>query len=180
MNSLDMVVASVMAVTIIIGVLRGAVREVFSVVAVVAGGLLAMHFNDLTGWTLLRLTSHQEVNDIISFLLIFVFSSVLISYAGGHFSEMISRVGFRLWNTAGGLFVGALKGMVICTFIVFMLMVFLPADSGLTSKSATFPFLSELARLVSPVAPESLRKEMDKRLEKAKEAIRLPGGGGRR
>ncbi|MBI5694712.1 MAG: CvpA family protein [Nitrospirae bacterium] len=176
MNAFDMAVVSVMAVTALVGLMRGAAREVFSLVSVVAGFLLAARFHTLTSGALIRVTSHEDVNGFISFLAIFIFTSVLISYAGGHFTDMLKNAGFRLWNTLGGPVIGALKGLAVCTSVTFMMMVFLPAGSDLTAGSAAYPYLSRLARLVSPVTPESLRRDVGTKLEQVKDGIKLPEG----
>ncbi|MBI5190297.1 MAG: CvpA family protein [Nitrospirae bacterium] len=174
MNAFDMAVASVMAVTALVGLMRGAAREVFSLVSVLAGFLLAARFHTLTSGALIRVTSHEDVNGFISFMAIFIFTSVLISYAGGHFTDMLKNAGFRLWNTLGGPVIGALKGLTVCTSVTFMLMVFLPPDSPFITGSAVFPHLAKLARIVSPVTPESLRRDVGNKLEEVKDGIKLP------
>ena len=112
MNSLDLTLLLIIGISLAVSTFRGAVREIFSLGGVVAGFILASRFYEKTSLGILRLTSYPEINNIISFLVIFIFSSVLISFIGGMFSHAVNKSGFKVLNTFLGTFIGAVKGVL--------------------------------------------------------------------
>ncbi len=168
MNSLDLTLLLIIGVSLAVSTFRGAVREIFSLGGVVAGFILASRFYEKTSVGVLRLTSYPEINNIISFLIIFIFSSVLISFIGGMFSHAVNKSGFRVLNTLMGTFVGAVKGVLIASLVLYALLVFFPADSGMFTHSKTFPYAVRFSKFISPIGPTFFREEFDKKLNETK------------
>lgn len=164
MNSLDFTLLIIIGVSLAVSTFRGAVREIFSLGGVIAGFILASRFYEKTSLGVLRLTSYPEINNIISFLVIFIFSSVLISFIGGMFSHAVNKSGFRVLNTLMGTFIGAIKGVLIASLVLYALLVFFPADSAMFLKSKTFPYAIKFSKLISPIGPTFFREEFDKKL----------------
>jgi len=173
MNSLDLTILLIMAVSITISTFRGGIRELFSLAAVIVGFLLAANFSHYLSEGFLRLTTHKEVNDIIGFVAVFIFAAMLISFIGGRLSEVARKTGLGFWDHMFGTAIGTLKGVVICTLIVYALLVFLPAKSTVLSRSRAFPILSQAAGLVSPIAPQFFRDEYQKKADEIR-GVRHP------
>jgi membrane protein required for colicin V production len=168
MNSLDLTLLLIIGVSLMVSTFRGAVREIFSLGGVIAGFILASHYYTKMSLGVLRLTSYPEINNIISFLVIFIFSAVLISFIGGMFSHAVNKSGFKVLNTLLGTFIGAVKGVLIASLVLYALLVFLPADSGMFVKSKTFPYAVRLSKFISPIGPTFFREEFDKKLNGTK------------
>ncbi|MHB8173030.1 MAG: CvpA family protein [Nitrospirota bacterium] len=177
MNSLDLALLIIIAVSLAVSTFRGAVREIFSLGGVIAGFLLASHYYEKTSLGVLRLTSYPEINNIISFLAIFIFASVLISFIGGMLSHAANKSGFRVLNTLMGAFIGAIKGLLIASLVLYALLVFFPADSDMFTHSRTFPYAVKLSKLISPLGPKFFRDELDRKLEEVGKHGRLPATG---
>ncbi len=165
MNSLDITILLIMTVTVAVSTVRGAIREMFSLASVFAGFLLAVHLYRYASEGFLRITTHPEVNAILSFLAIFIFTAVLISFIGGRLSEGAKKSGLGFWDHMFGTVLGTLKGVVICTLIVYALLVFLPAKSPVFVKSKAFPYVSQAAGILSPIAPRFFRDEFQRKMK---------------
>jgi membrane protein required for colicin V production len=168
MNSLDFTLLIIIGVSLMVSTFRGAVREIFSLGGVIAGFILASHYYTKMSLGVLRLTSYPEINNIISFLVIFIFSAVLISFIGGMFSHAVNKSGFKVLNTLMGTFIGAVKGVLIASLVLYVLLVFLPANSTMFVKSRTFPYVVRLSKFISPIGPTFFREELDKKLNGTK------------
>ncbi len=175
MNSLDLVLLLIIGISLLISTFRGAVREIFSLGGVIAGFVLASRYYEKTSLGVLRLTSYPEINNIISFLLIFIFSAAIISFIGGLLSHAVNKSGYKVLNTLLGAFVGAIKGVLIVSLILYALLVFFPTDSAMFTKSKTFPYAVKLSKLISPIGPKFFRDELNKKLEET--GKRGPAGG---
>ena len=170
MNSLDIAILLIMAVSITVSSVRGGIREIFSLAAVIVGFILAAHFYHMASASFIRPTSHPEVNDTISFVSIFLFAAILISFIGGSLTHMAKKSkSLSPWNAIFGTAVGALKGLVISTLIVYVLLVFLSANNEVLTGSVALPYLTRTARLVSPVAPRFFREEFDRKMREMKD-----------
>jgi membrane protein required for colicin V production len=168
MNSLDFVLLIIIGVSLAVSTFRGAVREIFSLGGVIAGFILASHYYVKMSLGVLRLTSYPEINNIISFLVIFIFSAVLISFIGGMFSHAVNKSGFKVLNTLMGTFIGAVKGVLIASLVLYALLVFFPANSGMFAHSKTFPYAVRVSKLISPIGPTFFREELDKKLNETR------------
>ncbi|HEY3347484.1 MAG TPA: CvpA family protein [Nitrospirota bacterium] len=168
MNSLDLTLLLIMTVTVGLSTFRGGVREIFSLASVIIGFILASRYYQMD--TFLRLTQHDWLNNTITFFAIFMITSVLISFIGGRISNMVDKSAIKSWNTILGTMVGSLKGIVICSLLAYVLMVFLPADSPVLTTSKSLPYLSQASRILSPIGPEFFRSEFGKKLEALKKS----------
>ena len=168
MNSLDLTLLLIIGVSLAVSTFRGAVREIFSLGGVIAGFFLASRYYEKTSVGVLRLTSYPEINNIISFLLIFIFASVLISFIGGMFSHAVNKSGFKLLNTFLGTFIGAIKGVLIASLVLYALLVFFPANSSMFTHSKTFPYAVKFSKAIAPIGPTFFREELDKKLNETK------------
>ncbi len=177
MNSLDLILLIIIGVSLAVSTFRGAVREIFSLGGVIAGFILASRYYEKTSLGVFRLTSDPKINDIISFLVIFIFSAVIISFIGGLLSHAVNKSGFKVLNTLLGAFVGAIKGVLIASLVLYALLVFFPANSAMFTKSKTFPYAVEISKLISPIGPKFFREELDKKLGET--GKRGPASGGK-
>ena len=167
MNSLDFTILIIMSVSITVSAFRGGIREIFSFGSVIVGFILASRYykaaTDSFGF--LRLTSHPEVNYVITFIGIFVFTAVLISFIGGRISGIVKKAKLSLWDHALGTAIGALKGLIICALIIYALMVFLPSDSRILNNSKALPYIAKVTDVISPLGPKFFRDEFGKKLD---------------
>jgi uncharacterized membrane protein required for colicin V production len=165
MNSLDLVILLIMTVSLAVGALWGAVRSIFTLGAIIAGFFLAANFCQMATDNLIQLTSHPEVNVIISFIAIFIFSAVLISFIGGHLAHIVKKSKMKPLDSLLGAAMGAAVGLVVSCLILYGLLVFLPAKSPAFTMSKSFPYVSRAAALASPIAPGFFEDEFKKKMD---------------
>jgi len=174
LNSFDLAMLLIMAVAITISTFRGGVRELFSLASVIIGFIIAQHYYQATSDSFLRLTSYPHVNNAISFIAIFIFSAVLISFIGGRISNMVKKSGLNFMDHILGTTIGALKGILVCALVTYVLMVFLPADSSILKESKTLPYISWVTDMISPIGTQEFRDEYKKKLEEFKKKVPEP------
>ena len=177
MNSLDLVLLFVMTISVAISAFRGGIRELFSLAAIVAGFMLASRYYHAASSTLLRFTEHARVNEMISFVGIFIFAAVLISFIGAHLTHIVERSRLKPLNTFLGMAVGALKGIVISALIVYAIMVFVAVKDPIIADSRAFPYLTRVSGMISPIASGFFRDEFEKKVKEFRSAVK-PGKDG--
>ena len=135
----DIIVLAVIGILTIIGLWKGIVKQLFGLLGVIAGYMLAMRFYQPCSKFLTSF--HPGTAKAISFTAIFlacILVAHLLGWAAGRLFA-ISELGFL--NRIGGGLLGFLKGCIIVSVAVMVLTVFLSADSSLFKKSSTIKYI---------------------------------------
>ncbi len=168
MNWLDIVLVAIMAVTALIGVFKGLVKQVIGLVAVVAGLVLASLYYDQTASLFETFVKNRLLSDFLGFLLLFVV--VLVAGAVlGHLVTKAMKGPLAFANRlAGGVF-GFLKAVLICGILVFALVSFEVARPALET-SALAPACLGVTRAVINLIPQELRAKFNSSYREIRES----------
>jgi len=170
MNWLDIVLIVAIIATTVWGIVKGFIRQLLGIVAVVAGLVLAALYyrgvSDVLG-TVIR---NPLVANFLGFMVIFIATLV----AGGLLGHLLTKVmkgPLALANHAlGGVF-GFIKAVLICGIVVFALLVFdLAQDTLRQSWVARTTF--DVTKAVVNLIPQDLRAKFNSSYEE----IRKSGG----
>lgn len=140
----DIIVLAIIALSLLVGLWRGLVKEALSLACWIAAVVLALMFNDEVAVYLDAWIASAGLQRIVAFVMIFV----VTVFAGGLVSTVISKltsaVGLQAADRAlGGLF-GLLRGLVIVTLAV-MLTASFETFRPWYAESRTAPYLLDLA-----------------------------------
>lgn len=159
MNWLDFVLAAIMAVTAIVGIFKGFVKQVIGLVAVVAGLVLASFYYERAAGLFETFVKNELLSDFFGFLFIFV----LVLIAGailGHLITKAMKGPLALANRLFGAIFGFLKAVLICGIVVFALVSFEIAKPALET-SILAPACLGVTRAVVNMIPQDLRAKFN-------------------
>lgn len=177
MNTLDIVFAGIMVVSLAVSAFRGGIRELFSILAILVGFVTASRYYGIPETYMVRLTSHDSVNNIIGFILVFLFIAMLTSFVGGQLTQIVKKADLGFWNLMAGTAIGAIRGILVCALLTYALLVFMEPGSDLFSTSRAFPYMSQVTQAVSPMGPRHFREGLTSKLESlAKRAVKSTAG----
>jgi membrane protein required for colicin V production len=170
MNWLDMVFIVIMAVTMVIGIVRGLVRQVIGLAAVIVGLVLASLYYKGIAEIFQKFVHDQLVSYFLGFLVIF-FAVLAAGALLGYIISKVMKGPLALINRVfGGLF-GLVKAVLICGVIVFALTAFGVARPALeTSRLA--PVCLGIARAAVHIIPRDLKAKFNESYDR----IRKSGG----
>lgn len=171
MNWIDVILISILALTTILGVVKGLVKQVFGLLAVIIGLILALGFYSQVSTLYLRFISNEVLAHFLGFLTIFLVVLCLGWVSSYTLSKFIKGPLKFLNNILGGG-LGLLKGILICGVVVFALLVF-PISKKALKESALSPVCLQLTRAIISLIPKELKerfkeayKEVTERVEK--------------
>jgi membrane protein required for colicin V production len=179
MNTLDIIMTAIICVTMVSGLWKGMMKQVFSLGGVVLGYIIAMEYYGRFSYFVPAVDGGMK--RIISFAVIFIFFVLAASVVGWFTERLLKRADLNWINRAGGGAIGFLKGVLIVAIITVVLLAFLPADSGLLRGSKLLPYAVTVSKTLGSLIPEDLRdryyrkvEEITSRwlLEEAKERLR--------
>jgi len=161
----DIIVLAVVGVLTLLGLWKGLVRQIVGLAGVVAAYAIAMKFYGplaakyLTGF-------HQATGNIISFLAIFIACIIAASIIGWIAGKLMSTAGLGILNRIGGGILGGVKGCLIVSIAVMMMVAFLPPNSGVFKGARTMKYIRPMADIVSRLAPESISTRYEEKAAK--------------
>ncbi len=171
MNLIDIVVAGLCVLFGVLGVVRGMVRQLFSLGGLIAGHLAGIRFySDAVSALKLSFRYSEVVAYAVVFLAVYLVCLILGSFLEGR----IRAAKLSFVDRFGGLVVGFMKGALLSVLLVFLLVIVLPKDSGVLRDSKAAPVAVSAGRWLAEVFPDRFA---DAFLEKIRAAEKQPPGG---
>jgi membrane protein required for colicin V production len=159
MTGLDLLVVGVMAVSAVAGLMRGLVREVFSLGAWVLAFLFAKSLAPFVA-PLVPGVDSEALRHFAAIVLVFVIILVGASLSGAVLAGMVKWVGLGFYDKFMGLVFGALRGGLVVLLLTLL--------AGLTAMPQTRIWQDALlreqlesgARMAMPWLPTSLAEHI--------------------
>jgi membrane protein required for colicin V production len=172
MNWLDIVLAIILAASVLMSFRKGLSREVIGLVSVVLALVLGIWFYGTAGAFLLSYVSSPKVAHFAGFCLVFVgviLLGSLVSYIVGKFLRV---TGLSIIDHALGAGFGLLRGTLAAVALVMGMMAFSQGDKppAAVVDSRLAPFVVDAARLIAGMAPHELKEGFRKSYAQVKEA----------
>ncbi len=155
-NWLDIVLFIVIGVTLLFGIIKGLVRQIIGILAVIAGLILALVYYPYIAFLFGRMISSQVLSHFLGFVSIFL----AVLCLGGIISWLVSKMikgplKFMNHFLGGGL--GLIKGILICGVFVFALLIF-PVNVKALENSFVAPYCLKMTKVVVGLIPQELKE----------------------
>ncbi|MCP5108344.1 MAG: CvpA family protein [bacterium] len=160
LNILDIVFMVVILFSILLGVIKGFIRELFSLAFLIIAVVLAFLFYSEAGTFLMKYLENREVSNFAGFVSIFAVV-LIVGAVVTYFIKKILTVGplKAVDRILGGVF-GLLRGILLAGIIVFGLIVF-PVDDSLILKSKLSPYVMSTIGVFLKLLPGNVRKKFE-------------------
>jgi len=132
MNYFDIFLCAIIAFFAIRSILRGAIREIFSLLALIAGVIISCRYYALAAAFLIPHINNPPARKMLAFSGIFLLVSVAINIAGWLIAKFIR---LSPLDRFAGFFIGIAKGYLIVCFLIIMLLALAPPGSKLLKES---------------------------------------------
>lgn len=169
-NWLDIVLIGILTVTFILGIIKGLIRQIIGILAVIFGLMLALLYYPYAGDFIKHLGPGRTLSQFLGFLGIFLAVLCLGWGLAVIFSKLIKGPLKFMDHILGGG-VGLLKGILICGVFVFAMLVF-PVNLKALKGSQLAPYCLRMTKAVYSLIPKELK-------ERFSEAYRDIVGGAR-
>jgi membrane protein required for colicin V production len=157
-STVDWVIAAVVLVSLLLGILRGATREILSLAGWVAGLVLAFLFADQVGAALPLDLPMVEMRTALGAILILVAVLIVAALLGAILRALMAAVKLSAVDRVlGGVFGLARAGLVLGLAVVLASATQAP-KSGWWKESVLLPWLEVGVASASPLLPESLAR----------------------
>ncbi len=155
MTPVDWFLVCVFAVSVLAAFLHGFFVELFSVVGLIAGLVVAgMYYMQFASW-LARFIESPPVAAATAFLLIAIGMMVAAGIVGRLLRSVLRNVGLGWADRLAGAAFGAVKGCVLATLLVMAMLAFFPRQPWV-KQSQLAPYFVKVAHESVVLVPEEL------------------------
>lgn len=160
MTSFDYTVLIIIGVSIVISMMRGAVREMLSII----GWFAAFYVAKTYATQLIPLLPQNIPNDqlrvLAAFLILFLGVLLVVALLSIALSSMINKIGLSWLNRFFGALFGFAKGLFIVCVLVFLAgLTSIPQDNRWTNAMFSSP-LEALIKVALPWMPQTVAKHI--------------------
>ncbi|MDH3388143.1 MAG: CvpA family protein [Gammaproteobacteria bacterium] len=153
MSWLDLVIIAVIALSALISLIRGFVKESISLVTWIVAGVLAFRYFTPMSELLEPYVSAPTIRDIAAFAILFVSTLIIGAIVNWIMSQLVSKTGLSGTDKALGVVFGGARGVLIVTMIVLLASLTPMPEAGWWRDSATVGFFQQLAEWVKGIIP---------------------------
>jgi membrane protein required for colicin V production len=173
MNPFDILIAIILGFCLIRGIFRGLVKELSSIVGVMAGYYAAYSYYLYVAKLIAKYLSLTAYSQIISFLIIFCGVFLIISILGVIIKYLLN-ISFLGWvDRICGAGFGLIKGFLIASILFIAFTAFLPKDSTLIKKSFLAPHLRHAPTQMVKIVPKDMKQQFTKNMEGLKKSWKI-------
>ncbi len=165
-NVLDWILILVGAFSILRGLWRGAVSQIFGILGFVGGFYLAHRHGEAVGARLAGSFPSMPQPVLISYAVLFLLSWFLIALAGAWIARGLHSGGLGGPDRLIGGALGLVKGALAVLLLVWGITLLVPPDHALLQRSRLVPYVQQAIRLMVEAAPTGFREKWQERLKK--------------
>ena len=159
MNSFDLAVLGVIALSSIFAFARGFVREALSIVAWVGAALITLYgFTHVYGFVV-RFVTTPLLADLVAGAGLFVVSLIVLTILTGYLARFVQSSALSPIDRTLGLIFGVARGVFLVSLAYLVLDISLPQNDrpGWIKQAKSEPFLAQGAELLRGALPEPLQ-----------------------
>jgi len=157
-NWLDYILAAIVVLSILRAMMRGFVRELISLAAVVVGlGVAAFGYPRAALW-FDDLTKSHEIALGLGFLVLFIGTLIVGAVIGAIASKLIKSAGIQSFDRLLGALFGLVRGVLVDA-ILLMAMVAFAIKPNVVRQSTLAPYITTGTRVIAAVMPGELRTQ---------------------
>ena len=153
MSWLDLVILGVIALSALISLIRGFVKESISLVTWIVAGILAFRYFSPMASLLEPFVESSTVRNVAGFGILFVVTLIIGAVVNFIMSQLVSKTGLSGTDKALGVVFGAARGVLIVTLIVLLAGLTPMPEASWWQDSATVGFFQQIAEWIKGIIP---------------------------
>ncbi|MCF6288207.1 MAG: CvpA family protein [Proteobacteria bacterium] len=169
MNWLDFVFIGILAISVIISLFRGLIKEVLSLVIWASAFWVAYNFVDVGADSLTSYIEVPSARHLIAFVALFIAALIVGGLLNFIVARLIKKTGLSGTDRFFGMFFGALRGLIAIVAITFFIQATPLSEDPWWQESKLAPQFSKISEWVRLNMPEEFSKYFSF-IEQGKEA----------
>ncbi len=161
----DGIIGFVIVGSTIYSLVRGFIRELFLIIAILLGLIVATKFYPAVKDLLLSWIHNPTISTVMGFLLLFFLVAVLLVIVGNVASKLIHFVKMGFLDRLLGGALGVFKGVLICGIGCMIILAFIPQGEDLLKDSTLAPGILSLTSKFFCLFPKDVKEKFEEKLK---------------
>jgi membrane protein required for colicin V production len=170
MNGLDIAFIVILGYTLIRGLFRGLVKEFASIFGLILGFIAANAYYGQIMKVVQKVLANPQYAAILSYILIFLAVLGGIIFIGAGLRKLMEAVMLGWLDRLGGGALGAIKGGLVCSLLLFFLTMFMAPASPFLAESRLSPFVNQFAGRLVRLVPQEMKDTFGDKSQSLKKA----------
>jgi len=153
MSWLDLVILGIIALSALISLIRGFVKESISLVTWIVAGVLAFRYFSPMAELLEPFVEAPTIRNVAGFAILFVSTLVVGAIINFIMSQLVSKTGLSGTDKALGVVFGGARGVLIVTMVVLLASLTPMPEASWWQDSAMVGFFQQLAEWLKGIIP---------------------------
>ena len=163
MNDLDIILCIIIGFFVIRGIMRGATREIFSLLALIVSYIVSCRYYSYIAQFLQSSIHISWEQKIIAFVAIFIVVYLCIKIIGWLLIQYIRSIKLSPIDRMLGAFAGAAKGYLIACFVIMLLIIMLPQGNRLIADSSISRYSQQVIEKIAKIFPPSFKSLIEEK-----------------
>ena len=165
MNHFDVALLILICLLVVVGMIKGLVRILIGIAAIVAAFGLAARYHQPLADRLSGLEIPSQLMMLVTYVLIFL----AVMLAGGivaYLMRKLLRAAMLSWaDRLGGAALGLVAAMLTAALLILPLLAYSPLGGTLLRGSVLAPYVTAVADLARPLVPDGMSRLYSQRLD---------------
>jgi membrane protein required for colicin V production len=153
MSWLDLLILGVIALSALISLIRGFVKESISLLSWIAAGIVAFRYFSPMAELLEPYLADPTIRNMAAFAVLFISTLIIGAIINFIMSQLVSKTGLSGTDKALGVVFGGARGVLIVTMIVLLASLTPMPEAQWWQDSAMVGFFQQLAGWVKGIIP---------------------------
>lgn len=153
MSWIDLAIIAVIALSALISLIRGFVKESISLLTWIAAGIIAFRYFSPMADFLEPFVTAPTVRGIAAFAVLFVCTLIIGAIVNFIVSQLVSKTGLSGTDKALGVVFGGARGVLIVTIVVLLFSLTPAPETEAWQDAASIGFFQQLAEWVRGIIP---------------------------
>lgn len=161
MTALDYTILVIVGISVLIGLLRGAINEVLSLVGWIAAFWIANKFSEELGQQMARIITNPILRTSVAYGVLFVTTLILVWLLRMALSELISAIGLGGLNSILGMGIGFVRGLLIVLIAILVAGTTSLPQEPFWREAVSVKWFETIAVAVKPWLPAGLARHIN-------------------
>ncbi|MFC1536518.1 CvpA family protein [Pseudomonadota bacterium] len=153
MNFFDYILIGIVGLSVVLSLWRGFVREIISLIGLVAAFFAASRVSGQAGDFLGQWISNGTVADIAGFILVFVLIMLIVGIIGAIIRKLVDMADLTTTDRTLGIFFGAARGLLLISLAFLIYTSYAKPDHKWMKESMLTPYAIEAGDKIGEVIP---------------------------
>ncbi len=157
----DIAIAALLLISILVGIFRGLVKELLSVMAWIAAIWVTFTYGQMASGYLVGYLKNPDMASAVSYVLVFLAALIIFSIVGYMVGRIFSATGMTGIDRSLGSVFGAVRGAVLVAILILVGRFMAFEEHSWWTDSQLLGYFDSLAEWIRSYLPEKIAQDLN-------------------